>query len=250
MTFFAVASAYQRIRTFEVDTTCITFTGSSTGVTPAFSILSADTTNPSSFQSSAASQFITFLGLNGCGVGNSATVLLTNNGSAATINVAPSTTSTDVQSAVPGTLTQTSLSLSLPLLTATVTAPVQTVSNPTPSSSPPSSSILPTHTKVAIGVAILVLVLALLLTVSFLYHRRRKNQRSANANANAATSQDGDPKERSQPFLQQKAELEAKENRKHELEAVERKHEMGTEGERHELSAEEDQKESRRRPEL
>ena len=67
---------------------------------------------------------------------------------------------------------------------------------------------------------------------------------------NAATSQDGDPKEKSQPYLQQKAELEAKENRKHELEAEERKHEMGTEGERYELSAEEGQRESRRRQEL
>ena len=56
---------------------------------------------------------------------------------------------------------------------------------------------------------------------------------------NAATSPDGDPKEKSQPYLQQKAELEAEECRKHELEAQERKYEMGTEGDRHELSAEE-----------
>ena len=65
----------------------------------------------------------------------------------------------------------------------------------------------------------------------------------------AATSQDGDPKEKLQPYLQQKAELEAEENRKHELEARERNHEMGSEGARYELSAEERQRESRRRQE-
>ena len=65
----------------------------------------------------------------------------------------------------------------------------------------------------------------------------------------AATSQDGDPKEKLQPYLQQKAELEAEENRKHELEAGERKYEMGSEGGRYELSAEEQQRGSRRKQE-
>ena len=67
---------------------------------------------------------------------------------------------------------------------------------------------------------------------------------------NAATSQYGDPKGKSQPYLQQKAELEAEENRKHELEAEERKYEMGTAGERYELSAEEGQRKPSCRQEL
>ena len=66
----------------------------------------------------------------------------------------------------------------------------------------------------------------------------------------ATTSHDGDPKGESQPYLQQKAELEAEENRKHELEAEERKYEIGSDGNRYELSAEEGQMESRRRQEL
>lgn len=44
--------------------------------------------------------------------------------------------------------------------------------------------------------------------------------------------------EDTQPYLQQKAELEAEERRKFKLEAQEKRHEIGFGGEMHELSAE------------
>lgn len=43
-----------------------------------------------------------------------------------------------------------------------------------------------------------------------------------------------------QPYLQQKAELEAEENGRHELDALETPHETGNEGERYELPANEE----------
>ena len=71
-----------------------------------------------------------------------------------------------------------------------------------------------------------------------MYYSRRKNQSRVSKNATAPQA-DGQLKEDSQPYLQQKAELEAKEIRKHELEAQERRYEIGNDGERYELSAEE-----------
>ena len=68
--------------------------------------------------------------------------------------------------------------------------------------------------------------------------KRRKAQKKLKKEAEDASSQNREsPHEETQPYLQQKAELEAEENRKHRLEARERRYEMGSEGERYELPA-------------
>ena len=69
-------------------------------------------------------------------------------------------------------------------------------------------------------------------------YRRRKAKKTLEEKD--TTSEDlGPPQEDSQPYLQRKAELEAEETRKHELEARQRRCEVGNEGERYELPVEE-----------
>ena len=102
--------------------------------------------------------------------------------------------------------------------------------------------------KIANGVAIPVVLLGLVL-LGFLVYKRRKNQKTLREED--PTSQDiGSPQEDSQPYLQQKAELEAEGKRKHELEAQERRYEIGNEGERYELPVEEGDLMVRSRQEL
>ena len=85
--------------------------------------------------------------------------------------------------------------------------------------------------KISLGVAIPVASLGLVL-LGYLVYKRRKVQETLKEED--VTSK----KEDHQPYLQQKAELEAEEKRKHELEARERRYEMGVEGERYELPVE------------
>ena len=94
-----------------------------------------------------------------------------------------------------------------------------------------------TKVKVANGVAIPVGFLGLGL-LGLLVYRRRKTQKTLKEE-DATSQKQGSSHEETQPYLQQKAELEAEEKIKHELEARERRYEMGIEGERYELPVEE-----------
>ena len=82
-----------------------------------------------------------------------------------------------------------------------------------------------------------------------MWYRRRKNQRLINDKAERSPK-DGRSQEDTQPYLQRKAELEAEENRKNELEAREVSHEIGSGRERYEMSAEERGGKLRTRQEL
>ena len=91
--------------------------------------------------------------------------------------------------------------------------------------------------KIANGVTIPLVFLGLIL-LGFLVHRRQKNRKTLNEDD--PTSQDlGSPQDNSQPYLQQKGELEGEGTQKHELEARERRYEIGSEGGRYELPVEE-----------
>ena len=87
------------------------------------------------------------------------------------------------------------------------------------------------HAKIGIGIAISVVVMVSLLA-SFLWLRYRKIKET-----NALREKQMVPED-SQPYLQQKAELEAEEKRKHELEAEERRYELDGERMIHEMSDE------------
>ena len=90
--------------------------------------------------------------------------------------------------------------------------------------------------KIGLGVAIPVASLGLVL-LGYLVYKRRKVQETLEEE-DATSKKEGSPHEDRQPYLQQKAELEAEEKRKHELEAREMRYEMGVEGERYELPVE------------
>lgn len=83
------------------------------------------------------------------------------------------------------------------------------------------------------------LVLLSLAAFLWLRHRNKKTLKDTDK-----ASEDTNKKQDQQPYLQQKAELEAEEKRKYELEAAERRYELDG-NDRHELSAD-----VRRRQEL
>lgn len=70
-----------------------------------------------------------------------------------------------------------------------------------------------------------------LLAGSFLWYRRRKGQKSVNEKT-TTSQKNGQSWEDTQPYLQQKAELEAKKRQKYELEARERRYEVASARER------------------
>ena len=102
--------------------------------------------------------------------------------------------------------------------------------------------------KIANGVAIPVAFLGLSL-LGFLVYRRRRIMKTQKEE-DATSQRQGSPHEGTQPYLQQKGELEADENRKHELEARERRYEIGSGGERYELPVERENTMIRTRQEL
>ena len=84
--------------------------------------------------------------------------------------------------------------------------------------------------KVATGVVIpVVAIISLVLGILFYLRRRRKRSESSKHRHGS--------EEESQPYLQQKAELEAEEKRRLELEAVEVRYEMDGRDHRNEMSA-------------
>ncbi len=101
--------------------------------------------------------------------------------------------------------------------------------------SSPRSSPAPTGlnkiAKIGSGVALPVIGIAALFLATILWQRRRKKRRITSSGG-VSLQQDN------QPYLQQKAELEAEEKRKHELEATERRCEMDGKDATHEVAEE------------
>lgn len=202
-------------------------------MSPVFSVLQPTKVNSTEFQSVAKDYFTTYIGFSTCsGSGDLlvATVL-------ATPTASKSSTFTPVTSVPDQNSTQF----------------ISTGTNGQNPSSAHSVSTLSSGSykqkvEVANGVAIPIAALGLAL-LGFLVYRRRKNKKTLKEGD--PTLQDlGSPQEDPQPYLQQKAELEAEEKRKHELEAREKRFEMGNEGERYELPVEEEDLMIRTRQEL
>lgn len=171
--------------------------------------------NSTEFQSTALDSFTSYIGFSGC-VGSG-------------VQVAPYSLSP------------------LPVLTVIATPTASNRSSLTPVTPGPnqtSTQSVSTHSsgfddkkiKVANGVAIPLAFLGLVL-LGFLLYRRRKIQKTRKED-NATPSKQESSHEDTQPYLQQKAELEAEEKRKYELEARERRYEIGNAVERYELPVE------------
>lgn len=106
--------------------------------------------------------------------------------------------------------------------------------SPTPHSSsttrPIVSSRLDERAKIGMDIAAFFALLILILSVAFIWHRRRlrsaaitaKKQGEAENKQEGASTSEGN----NQPYLQQKAELEAEERQRHELEAQQKIYEL------------------------
>ena len=183
-------------------------------MSPIFSVSQPATFNTTEFLSTATDSFTNHLGLASC------------SRPGRVVNVAPATVTAPPTASIPSLLTPVNYS------------PKQnsTQANPTGTTTPDGdfqSPVATVATAVAIPVALLVTTL-----LAFLIHKHQKAEQKLKEEAGDAISQkQGPPREDTQPYLRRKAELEAEEKQKHELEARERRYEIGSEGERHELPA-------------
>ena len=169
----------------------------------AFSVSVLATNDPLSFASSVRQQFLDFLGFVTCSVRESASLNLPGAASA--------------QSTVgPIIVTATSS----PVNTTSSTSVILSTGGSNPNLDPKSA--FTKRDKAAIGVSVPIAVITIIVIAVFAVSRRRRL-------AQKKIIEDGDSPstdEQSQPYLQQKAELEAKENSNMELEARERRHEL------------------------
>ena len=220
---FLLFTTYNVASEYSSNGQCQLTLGSFVTVSPAFSVSQPATFNSTEFMSTATDDFYNYLGFSTCsGGGENVT---------ATGIAAP--TASDPSPLTPVTSGQNQNS---------------TNSISTHSSGSYDRKAYDKKVKVANGVAIPVALLGLVL-LGFLVYRRRKPKKTLK-DEDATSPKEGTPHEDTQPYLQQKAELEAEEKRKHELEARERTHEMGNEGERYELPVEEEDLMVRTRQEL
>ena len=200
-------------------------------MSPIFSVSQPATVNSTEFQSTALDSFSAHIGFSTCsGDGEDVRFTFVPSPPVATVIATPTASNLSPLTAVSSGLNQSSTQSN-----ATGTNSLNNSS--TQSVSTHSSGSYDTKVKVANGVAIPVGFLGLVL-LGLLVYKRRKNRKTLKEE-DATSQKQGSPHEDIQPYLQQKAELEAEEKRKHELEARERRYEMGIEGERYELPVEE-----------
>lgn len=233
---FLLFTAYNIASEFVTNGQCQLTLGSLISMSPVFSVSQPANVNSTEFQSVAKDSFTTYIGFSTCS-GSGEEVRAT-----ALSNVLATPTASN-----PRSLT--------PVASGPDQNSTQSISTGTDSQNSSSTHSVSTHSlgsydtkvKLATGVTIPVALLGLVL-LGFLVYRRRKKQKTLEEDL---ASQDlGSLQEDPQPYLQQKAELEAEEKRKHELEARERRYEMGNEGERYELPVEEGDSMIRSRQEL
>ena len=240
---FLLFTAYNIVSQFVTNGQCQATLGSIIPVSPVFSVSQPANVNYTEFQSVATDSFADYLGFSPC------------SGSAEEVSSTTLSNSNLLVATVLATPTASNPSSLTPVASGPDQNSTQSISTGTNGQNSSSTHTVSTHSlgshdtkvKLATGVTIPVAFLGLVL-LGFLVYRRRKNQKTLEEDP---TSQDsGSPQEDPQPYLQQKAELEAEEKRKHELEARERRYEIGNEGERYELPVEEGDLMIRSRQEL
>ena len=158
----------------------------------------------SDFPSYAASEFVDFLGFSTC-VGSGEELLPTPIILVTNISVTPAT------------------SVSLPARADSTTSPILHSSNAT---KPIVTSRLDEPTKIGIGVGVPFAALIPIPLAAFMWRKRRLRSAAIAAGEQANTGDRTASGPDSQPYLQQKAELEAEERRRHELEARQKVHEL------------------------
>ena len=198
-------TAYSVTSEYLSDGLCITTTGSPIPVSPEVTITKPTDANSTAFESSITSLFHDHLGFASCSGNHNPVQIVTSLVQVANITPDPLETAT----ADP-----------FPSTTLVSSASNITSSSPTTSSVAGNiSSGFTTKDKAATGVVIpVVAIISLVLGILFYLRRRRKRSESGKDTHGS--------EEETQPYLQQKAELEAEEKRRLELEAVEVRYEM------------------------
>ena len=212
---YIIFTAYSVTSEYSTKGLCLTTSRPSISVSPPYSVLRPTSTTASNFKLIAFSSFLDYLGFSSC--------------SGSGEDVTPTTL-------IPITLANGSVSISeLPSANSTSTKASNSRNStviPVPGS---GNQTLVGQAQVGIGIAIpmtvgALAVGALLVLALLLWRRYRKNK-----GANAATAEHVKPED-TQPYLQQKPELEAEEKRKQELDAEERRYELDGENGIHEMS--------------
>ena len=224
---FLLITAYNIATQYSSAGECHLTLGTLVPVSPIFSVSQPATFNSTEFQSTAIDSFTSHIGFSMC---------------------------TAVREQVnAGHLISLPVATMIATPTASILSPLTPVTSSLNQNSTPPISTHPSgsydkNVKVANGVAIPMGLLGLVL-LGLLVYKRRKTQKTLKEEDASSQNQES-PHGDTQPYLQQKAELEAEEKQKHELEARERRHEMGIEGEMYELPVEEQNLMIRTRQEL
>ena len=199
-------TAYSITSDYGSDGLCIKTTGSPIHISPELSITKPADANSTAFASSVTSLFHDYLGFATCGGNNNSVEIV----ATALVQIA-NFTSTPLSTTTADPFPSTTLASSASNITS---------SSPTTSSAAENiSSGFTTKDKAATGVVIPVVAIISLLLGILLYLRRRRKRSESGKDTHG-------PEEETQPYLQQKAELEAEEKRRLELEAVEVRYEM------------------------
>ena len=186
---------------YESNAICVTTTGSPLVLPTVLSLTKPATTDNDAFYSSAASRFIDYLGFSSCEDGGSAVVDFG--------RVTGATPSQEI--------TPTMLSPSDNLTTTPITSSLIPTST-SDSKSTDNQKRLVTAAKVSIGVFTPILGIAAILGV--VLYLRKKGQRKPKK------GEDSENDQISEPYFQQKPELEDEGNRLREMEAIDRRCEM------------------------
>ena len=194
-----VFTAYSITSAYSLSGLCVTTSGSRIPVSPPYSVAIPASTPASNFISSAGKSFVDYLGFANC------------------VDGAPVATVIDLVPSLPPSATASSTEASISR-------------NSTETTSPISNHNLDEQAKIGIGVTVPVVVTALILLAIPFWRRSRRNKKRNAPKGHQI------PPEDTQPYLQQKAELEAEEKRKYELALNERRYELDGETRIHEIS--------------
>lgn len=201
-------TAYSISREYSSNGLCVPTPGPSIAVSPPYSIAWPDSISASDFElfkQTANRSFLDYLGFSPCSGPRQDVVTTTFINSPSLTSSPPSTTATSTKEYISEVSTETPVA-------------------------GPAHHRLEKPAKVGIGIAIPVIVTALFLLAVFLSLRSNKIKKTKTLRRRRTILED------SQPYLQQKAELEAEEMRKHELEVGEMRHELDGESRIQELS--------------
>ncbi len=228
---FLVFSGYNIASEYSTNGQCQFTLGDIISVSPVYSVSQPAKVNSTKFQSTARQSFYNYLGFSTCSGGGVGVAVVTDLASlpGATLLATPIASNPSPSTPVISGPDQNS--------TQAISTGIGGQNSSSASVSTHSSGSYHKRVEVANAVAIPVAFLGLAL-LGFLLYRRRKNQKASKEDDPISQNLESSPEDL-QPYLQQKAELEAEEKRKHELEARERRYEIGNEGERYELPVEE-----------